>query len=427
VKKQPWSEAEIAALVKHNPRTAGERRKLFPGRSAGSVNCKQRELGLTAPEPKGVPANIDTTLEEDSLQAQDLVWKGRFRDLDVKYQRAVKVLASSEQLMSEFRSAAPRSYNPAPSIVKSTRKAGKGSPQSAVLLLSDTHVGKVVTPEQTLGMGRYDFPTFLARLKFAEESVLSILQDHTTTEVPELVIAMLGDMLDGGLNHGVEAGQRNTRFSQFYGAGHAIAQFVRNLAAAVPKVRIYTVQGNHTRWDFQARKMPTENRFSNLDTFLYAYVEALTKDLGNVKFHLDQQPFTQFSVAGWRFYGLHGDTWRGGDKALGIPNHAIGRQLSTTTQLAAKTGHNAPHYYVSGHLHRSITVPHALGSVIINGGFPGLDNYALASNFNPADPVQRFFLVHPKFGKSAEYELSLKYAEVGDKPPYQIPEGFDCE
>jgi hypothetical protein len=65
--------------------------------------------------------------------------------------------------------------------------------------------------------------------------------------------------------------------------------------------------------------------------------------------------------------------------------------------------------------------------VIINGGFPGLDNYALASNFNPADPVQRFFLVHPKFGKSAEYELSLKFAEVSEKPPYEIPNGFDCE
>ena len=192
----------------------------------------------------------------------------------------------------------------------------------------------------------------------------------------------------------------------------------------VPEVQIETVVGNHTRWQNQ-KKMPTENRFSNLDMFLYALTEALTKDIKNIRWNLNSQPAALFEVQGFIFKALHGDTWRGGDKALGIPNHAIGREISTTVQLFAKADRQAPHYYISGHLHRGIQLPHALGEVIINGGFPGLDNYALAENFNPVDPMQRLLFVHPKYGRTAEYPLTLKFAEVTEKRPYAIPGNFE--
>jgi hypothetical protein len=296
------------------------------------------------------------------------------------------------------------------------------TPQSAVLLFSDTHVGKLVTPEQTLGFGKYDFNTFLHRLKYLEESVVSIITNHTTTPIQELVVAMMGDMLDGALNHSAEVGQVHTLFSQYYGAGHAIAQFFRNIAPHFPSVRVHTVVGNHTRWQNQ-RKMPTDNRFSNLDMFLYALVEALTRDIPNLKWDLNMQPFQLFDVQGFVFKEAHGDHLRGGDKALGIPNHAIGREISITSQLCSKGGRQAPHYYICGHLHRGIQLPHALGEVIINGGFPGLDNYALTENFNPVDPVQRMFFMHPKYGKTAEYMLSLKFAKDGPAP-YSIPGDF---
>ncbi len=256
--------------------------------------------------------------------------------------------------------------------------------------------------------------------------MLSILENHTTVKIDELVIAMLGDMLHGALNHGVEAGQHTTLFAQYYNAGHAIAQFLRVLAARVPKIRIHTVVGNHTRFANQ-HKMPTENRYSNLDMFLYALTEALTSDLKNVQWNLNQQPFSIFEVQGFVCRAAHGDHLKGGDKALGIPNHAIAREISTTSQLFGKHDRQAPHYYFTGHLHRGIQLPHALGEVIINGGFPGLDNYALAGNFNPVDAMQRLLFMHPRYGRTAEYPLTLKFAEVKEEPPYNLPEGFSIE
>jgi hypothetical protein len=283
----------------------------------------------------------------------------------------------------------------------------------------------VVRPSQTLDFGEYNFGVFLRRLKRVEDSVRSILADHTTTPVPEIVIPMIGDMIDGALAHGAEVGQVNTLFTQFYGAGHALAQFLRNIASFVPKVRVYTCVGNHPRWQNQ-HKMPTKNRFSNLDQFLYAYVQALVKDIPTIDFTLNQQPMAEFQVQGYTFLAAHGDHLRGGDKALGIPAHALGRALSAGTQLRAKTGRANVHYYLLGHLHRSMELPHAMGEILVNGGFPGVDEFGLTQNFTAVDPVQKFFLVHPKFGRSACYDLNLKFA-AKTGTPYNIPnESFPC-
>lgn len=402
------------------------------GKSPASVRRMRQRLGMVprrdgkppvvnagvAPTPKVPP-----TYEADRDRVCGDYWKLQFRALEVKYERALKEQSVIEQLVGCAQDLAPVAYEPCPFIPKA-RIGGASRPQSAVLLLSDTHVGQVIEADQTLGYGRYDFPTFLARLKFLENAVTSIVTDHTTSKMDELVVCLGGDMIHGALNHGAEAGQHSTLFQQFYGAGHALAQFLRNLSALAPKIRVYCTVGNHPRWATQ-HKMPTENRYSNLDQFLYAYVEALTRNMPTVLWHLDRQPFALFDVQGFKFHLSHGDHLRGGDKALGIPNHSVGRVISSTAQLFGKAQEASPHYFLVGHLHRSIVLPHARGSFIVNGGFPGLDGYGLAGGFSPVDPTQTFFLVHPKFGKTATYDISLKFASVSQIPPYALPDnGF---
>lgn len=386
-------------------------------RSEAAVRGKRQRLGIGTPEVKPPP----TTFTEDKSKADSSYWMEQHRVLKSKYDQALKHGSVTEQLVGLAKNLAPKSYDPFPpySILK---KSGPGAAQSAILLLSDTHVGQVVTADQTLGFGGYNFEIFLARLKFLEDGVTSILKDHTTTKIDELVICLGGDMIHGALDHGAEAAQHSTLFEQFYGAGHALALFLRNVARVVPRVRVYSTCGNHPRWKSQ-HKMPTDNRYSNLDLFLAAYVEALTRNIPQISWSLDKQPFTVFDVQGFKFHLSHGDHLRGGDKALGIPNHAVGRAISSTTQLFGKYGETAPHYYLTGHLHRSIVLPHAKGSFIVNGGWPGIDGYGLAGGFSPVDPTQVFFLVHPKFGKTATYDIQLKFAPVGPRP-YVLPETF---
>jgi hypothetical protein len=349
-------------------------------------------------------------------------WRDRALKLEREIEKAQKGSTATEVLIEQVRDIAPISYSPAPACRQHVAK-GTSSPQSAVLLLSDTHVGAKVRAEQTLGFGEYNFDVFCRRLKRLEDSAASILQDHTTTKISELVIPMIGDMIDGALQHAAECGQVNTLFNQFYGAGHALAQFLRNLSTLVPSIRVYTCVGNHPRWGTQ-HKMPTKNRFSNLDQFLYAYIEALVRDIPTIKFRLDQQPFAEFKVQGFTFLAAHGDHLRGGDKALGIPAHSIGRAISATTQIRVKHERPGVNYYLLGHLHRPMEIPHALGEVIVNGGFPGVDEFGLTNSFTPCSPIQKFFFVHPTFGRSACYDLNLAKAKMDGPAPYNIPAGF---
>jgi len=351
-------------------------------------------------------------------------WKKKAGELERDLREARRSQIAEDVLAEQVLEMAPRSYQPTDFNLRKVFKGDKhATGQSGVLLFSDTHIGAEVHKEQTLGLGNYNFEIFLRRLKRMERSVFSITQDHTNTPIPEIVVPILGDMLDGALTHSAECAQSNTILTQFYSGGHAIAQFLRNISVIAP-LRIYGCVGNHPRWQNQ-HKMPTKNRNSNFDMLLYLYVQALTRDIPTIKWNLDWQPFATFEVQGFPFYCGHGDNLRGGDKALGIPAHSMGRMVSTTTQLFTRAAKDTPSYFCVGHLHRPITIPHAKGEIIVNGAFPGIDNYALSEYFNSAFPIQRFFFMHPRFGKSACYDLRL---DLGDDTPheYELPKTFPC-
>jgi hypothetical protein len=415
-KQGPWSPEETANLIalRESGKTLREIAEIL-ARNYDSVVNKNKQLSKPGPLP-------ETTIAEDVAAKDEKFWQRQHADLSKKYQGLLTEKSATDRLVSGIRDMAPKSYSPAPAI-RSKQNRGSGKPQSAVLELSDTHIGAVVKSNQTLTFGKYDFATFLARLKYLEESVISIVNNHVNTPVPELIITMLGDMLDGALEHSNECGQLNPMFNQFFGGAHALAQFVRNLAPHFPKIRVYDVVGNHPRFQNQ-RRMPTVNKHSNFDKFLYAMIRELVRDVPNIEWDLTPQPFQVFDVQGFSFFAGHGETLRGGDKALGVPNHAIGRLVSTTSQLFGKNDLHAPNYYLFGHLHRPITLPHATGEIIVNGGFVGLDGFGLSEMFTPSDPLQKLFFVHPTYGKTATYDISLKFAEVTNAAPYEIPEGF---
>lgn len=378
------------------------------GVSIGAVNNKLWEFS--------------SQVKKEAESNREAYWRKQAEDAQKQIAEMGDVETATEILVERIMELAPVSYQPAP-YVEPPKRNSNGKPHSVVAMLSDTHVGQCVSKDQTLGLGNYSFDIFLRRLQRYEDTIRSITQDHTATPISEIVVPMIGDMMHGNLNHAVEAGQLNTAFTQFYSAGHAIAQFLRNISSIAP-VRVYTAVGNHTRWGTQ-RKMPTDNRYSNLDQFLYAYVQALTADVG-IEFNLDKQPFALFEVQNHIFYAGHGDHLRGGDYILGVPNHAIGRNLSSTVQNFSAANMRVPNYYLVGHLHKPITLSHTHGEFIVNGGFPGMDGYALMEGFKGIRPAQRMFLVHPKYGKSASYTVRLDF---GDETPhrYSLPSQFICK
>lgn len=378
------------------------------------------------PHAPGTPEDKKpTTVTEDKQRYDNAYWKAQYDQLQRKYNQVVEVSCVEDRLVEAAREVLKTPYTPEPPVVYRTPAAQKHTPQTAVLLLSDGHIGKVVDPEQTLNFGRYNFEIFCSRLKHLENRVISIMTEHQKSKITKLLIAMLGDMVDGSLNHAAEAGQANTVFAQAYNGAHVVAQFLRNIAPHVPSIQIETVVGNHGRWGTQ-HKMPTKNRYSNLDMFFYAMVESLVRDISTIKFNLNVQPFQTVMIEESVLWLGHGDHLKGGDKALGVPAHSIGRQLSTVAQMHSREGRQVPNIYCVGDKHKSMELPHCNGDFIINSSFVGYDEYAHSSNFPDSGPAQKLFFVHPRYGRTATYNIYLQHApDLVDA--YTVPAGFKIE
>jgi hypothetical protein len=733
---KPWSKKEMAIVRDGSLSIAEVAAKT--GRSPVAVMHQRRRGVFDRGTPP--PAVADGA---DKVK----YWRERFDESNRECTRLRSRDNAIRVLVEEVQSIVPTAYSPLPKVSeRKTGKGAKGQPQTAHLLLSDSHVGQYVSPNQTLGLGTYSPAHFLRRLKYVEDSVLSICSEHVTTDIDELVVGVLGDMIHGNLQHANEAAHLMPIVDQVVVTSHALAQFLRNVAPKFPRVRVKSVVGNHcvdleteiltqrgwlkhsevrvgdmclgllpdgvtavwqpvehvlvqtrvdsmvkisnrefsfngtqhhrfyywvpghpmlnnAHWseiedtvrqnsiripanglvardgvgvpdslielaaavltdgsispgkvtvyqckdsgwveaafakagyspsvytrtrpmpamiagravkpgtcteksfnlsaadsrDFLARtslkkgelppwvwnmthsqferffttilagdgtvreggksgsvygkpglfmdqlqalcvtngvratksndrenfkllfcrtphiavgagsaiekhttddrvwcvvtgtenwmcrrdgvayftgnsrwgdqkKMPTVNRYSNFDTLVYEMTRALLRDIKNVDWQIDEQPFAYYKVYDYAFLAVHGDHLRGGDKALGIPSHAIGREISFNAQVfpGSHLG-QTPNYYVSGHLHRPMELPHANGDVLYNGGFPGVDNYSFNSKLVPSAPSQKLFLIHPKNGRSATWNLSISRGDerYRDVIPYDVPE-----
>lgn len=307
-----------------------------------------------------------------------------------------------EHLGSGFKIEIP----PLPKITHS-----KASDEEAVIVISDTHIGKIVEPSQTLGFGNYNLKVFFDRLHFAEQTATSLLREKVANPISRIHVLILGDIIEGMLGHASEIPMRELVADQVLVASTALYQFVARLARLAP-VTVRGLGGNHSRWPTMKRT-PTENTYSNFDFIVLGQMEALFRQAGpkNVTMILEENPFQVFDIQGWRFKIGHGDHLKGGDKALGVPAHAIGREVNATTQRYNARGQKAPDYYIVGDKHRHMSVQTATGRYMVNGAWFTDCPYAMSANFTPGKPFQMLFGIHKKFGKTWSYDIALDLAK----------------
>lgn len=372
-----------------------ERRGLILDRQVRAANA----VGLK-PKEKAAPA-----------QVTEAYWRKEYFAMKAKHDQLLHADVSLARICEAVKEGNPKAYDTAP-YVGITRDNSDTSPQTAVLLVSDTHVGKHAYADQTLGFGHYDIPTYLDRLQLLEDTVISILTSHVSCVVPELHVLMLGDMVDGNLQHGSELDQLHSLQEQWNVAAHSLAQMLRNLKRYFPRVIVTPVVGNHGRWASQ-RRVPTKFKNSSLDGVVYDLCAALTADIPGLTWNIDQDPSKIVDINGSIFFISHGDNLQGGDRALGIPSHAIARQVTSLSQNLVREGRPVPHYYCFGHFHREMTLPHPNGKIFVNGGFPGSDEFAMTQNFPGAPPEQKLLLIHPKYRMTANWPIYLEHAKAG--------------
>lgn len=289
-------------------------------------------------------------------------------------------------------------------------------PCSAVLVLSDFHVGKVVNPRETEHGAKYDPAVFLGRLHQLEQEVQRLVSQGPPAE--ELVIFLLGDMLEGSLSHHNEREETLLISEQFALAARVLAQFLGRLSALAPKARILGVAGNHGRWPGQKR-MPTVGRSSNLDTLLYQAIEMIMQKAGfdHVTWDLREASRQLVSIQNLTVQILHGDELRGGEFCVG----GLRKEVFHSVLRGAETG-RVPDLWVLGDKHISVNLPMGAGNVLINGSMVGEDVFG--QRFSPTVPSQTLFWVCRERGRFLQSEIRVDEAQLPDPLPYDLPDSL---
>lgn len=361
-------------------------------------------------------------LKELLEQARGELSRSRQKRLRRDYEKLLATRAWEDETLDVFRAIIERSLGSgfSPRIPEPVVEKGKGDPEAAVLCIGDSHVGKIVRPDRTLGFEEYNLDVFSNRAWHLQETAIKLMTRKLFRPPKVLWVFFLGDLVEGALHHHQEIPQRELVAEQVLYAAHTFYQMLGAISRVVP-VKVRGVTGNHGRWPGQA-KVPTENRFSNFDWITMGMVKAMTDlTLGDrVEFKLSKAPFLVEDVEGWRIKVGHGDHLRGGDKAMGVPAHAIGREVNATTQRYAARGEKPPAFYIVGDKHRKMELPTATGRYLVNGAFFDADDYGIHANFTPNRPHQMFFGMDREKGRTWTYDIALDLAKT--QHGYTYPE-----
>lgn len=212
----------------------------------------------------------------------------------------------------------------------------QGSPEEAVLMLSDWHFG-----ERTES---YNMETARARMEILAQKVMAIAGLHRKAyPVPKLNIFFLGDIVDGSNIYPTQPHHIETHaVSQVFDNQKAISDALCNFATFFNEVECWCVRGNHGR----ISKFAHEGE--NWDVVMYKTLEAATQYIPNIKWNITQDWKQIAQVQNTRFLLMHGDQIK---MHMNIPWYGItnrASRLATTRTLSDFDAICMGHFHTDG-------------------------------------------------------------------------------
>ena len=273
------------------------------------------------------------------------------------------------------------------------KRSGK---ETAVLLLSDSHSGKLVLSED--GKIMYNKDIMVYRLALLKAKVISLLTKNVGLDnVDEFVLALLGDLVDGS---GIYPMQEIGQDMNFFGDQvSVIVAAIWDIVLAIKEfgipVRIEGVRGNHGR---QGKYLPPDNNF---DYFAYQLLYMMAAAIDGVS--VDYSTTTEFKNFEVKDYRMH-------------IRHEAPPQAETPSGRAKFAGLRTIHNYdiiAYGHLHHPSSGVYFDSEIMMNGSPVGSDDLSERMAVG-SRPSQTLFGVHPGVGVSFKYNVYLDEVAEGD-------------
>jgi hypothetical protein len=278
-------------------------------------------------------------------------------------------------------------------------RKGNLKPESWVLMFSDLHYGQLVKSNEVGGLSEYSPLIAKQRIEVLLSSVIHILKYHNNRP-DELVIAFLGDIVDGSILRGNQ--QSNIEFGickQMIETVELLTDFIVALSEYFPKIRCYGVYGNHARLTPNPKDSPPSDNF---DLLVYHFVQQRIKDMKGISFDYTEAQHLIFRVREHNFWIEHGDSIRAN---LGFLAYGANRQKANVQEMLSIYGEKAD-YFLLGHFHRS----NRDLNIYANGSFVGGDLYSIGRMRKMGLPVQSLIGVSEKYGAVWERPIKLSFA-----------------
>ena len=272
---------------------------------------------------------------------------------------------------------------------------GEGQPGIPVVNLSDWHWGEVVKASEVNGINEYNLDIARKRARRVFRNIKDVAFNHINNpDYPGIVVCLGGDMVSGDIHEELAQTNEQPTIPVVFDLFDVLVQGLVYLADAFGSVTVFTAFGNHGRKD--QNKTYKMAAWANFDWMLYNMIERHFKAAGDDRIKvITHEGFDQvFKIYGHTFLLTHGDRMgvRGGDGIIGV----IGPIIRGAKKVKANYNSMGQHIdtILVGHWHQHYPVK----LVRVNGSLKGYDEFAMGNRFDPEDPVQDMFLVHPDHG-----------------------------
>jgi hypothetical protein len=277
-------------------------------------------------------------------------------------------------------------------------KGGKGTPEWAVLHLSDWQLGK--RAGEPGDPDYYDTDVCARRVRYVVDRVRRITAIHRKDHpVPGCVVMFGGDMVEGvniypGNAHEVDS----STYAQVMASAGLMAEVVLTLLQDFEQVRVASVHGNHGRIGRRG-DYPRED---NMDHLAYAIARAQLSNQDRVEWPENLHWYEHVTVGKWSGLLIHGDQVKGwsGTPAAGLARKATAWASSLPVEWSD---------LFLGHYHQRLilTLPNG-AAVRMCGATESGNQYAAEMMGASGRPMQALVYVNPSKGcTTGEYPIWL--------------------
>jgi hypothetical protein len=268
-------------------------------------------------------------------------------------------------------------------------------------LFSDSHTGEKVSGPETHEWNRYNRAILTRRVQhYAAQLLKWVRALRTAYDFQGAAVIALGDMISGDIHEELLRTNEVDPPAQAVEAGRQLANFVRLIAPAFPKVRVEMIGGsNHSR--LSKRYQFKRGHLNSFDYVAYEIAVQALRDHKKIRMAHHPGREGRVEIEGWRFLCGHGDDVMGW---MGIPWYGIQRQIrqkgyqhmkamrdQVRSGAAVSDGFD---YALGGHWHTPFWLD---GEFMVNGSFTGTVELDVAKG-RGSPPKQVTALLSPSHG-----------------------------